>query len=371
MRALALSGTGSVLVSGGESGAMHVYSSRRMFVKGTQPIACLPLPGHATFCVAAGGEGENGGFLLWQSANVLQLWTGASPAADASHDEGPRLAAELRLAGGAVLCSAISPDGRMLAVSMSEGGVRMFAVTAGGGVAEVAAAVSSALPDAVDRCIFAPDSSRVYWGCADGSVAATALEDGQVGATAVLANDAVAGDGHAASVTALAICKDGSLLAAADSSHRVIVYDTAALKAAHGTPAWSSPVVAVAFDSEHHNELAVALLEGELVMWSTHSGNVAKWARSDRSAEIKAVLSKQRGAVQGIIPVERKKLILWSAEWMVVVDFHGEPKTDTALCPLLFLGATGRHSLVSVERSWLAVLSDLPEPVFRRRYGRS
>lgn len=37
--------------------------------------------------------------------------------------------------------------------------------------------------------------------------------------------------------------------------------------------------------------------------------------------------------------------------------------------PLLFLGCSGDRTLVAVERPWLAVMQQLPPPLFRAKYG--
>ena len=38
--------------------------------------------------------------------------------------------------------------------------------------------------------------------------------------------------------------------------------------------------------------------------------------------------------------------------------------------PIYFAGALGRKEVVVVETPWLKVLSLLPNPVFRKKYGR-
>ena len=108
----------------------------------------------------------------------------------------------------------------------------------------------------------------------------------------------------------------------------------------------------------------------ELLFWGVHVMAWFNWAAPLRThTKFLGDIEAYRRHVRKLVQLKKSQKAKNEAQKDLTIDHNDTVHVTHAYRPLLFCGFAADGSLVVVERPWMAILKQLPEPFHRARYG--
>ena len=183
-------------------------------------------------------------------------------------------------------------------------------------------------------------------------------------------------------VCRFALSADGAWLASLDAKRRVRLYNLDAMQHHATLPVLDAVPTALEFDPGCTVLfVALALLSAEggakLLLYDVEGRS------GGHGGTRLAVPIDVPGTVDGIVfdPQDAAAVLCWGSQFLARVlipepNQHDMAHTSSAatslvtrLSPILFASALGPATLLTVERPWIDVVEQLPEPIVRPKYG--
>ena len=363
---------------------------RRHWASPCPPAACLAQTGTAAAPL-----------MLFHHDAHLEVWrmgTHSASADPAGMQDGqavdvatqPRVLVELRpKAGRTMTGSSISVDGRWVACA-APGEVKLFRLTYETSpssvesvrVQKVAAAL---LPPELGRSAsgalaFSANSQQLIVGSAHGKIDVLDLNTFQV------VRSFTVNSSFAVALSRFALSADGVWLAALDAKNRVRIYNLDSMRHHSTLPSLDGVPTALAFDAGC-DTLVVAISTAGRKKLFLHNveGRPIGGASTGPAQQFSDV--DVPGNIAGLTfdPEDPTAVLCWGHQFLAravvqtnnAADGSGASQmlskaaasTVTRLEALLFAASTAPATLLTIERQWLDVVEQLPDPIVRPKYG--
>ncbi|KIL71045.1 hypothetical protein M378DRAFT_66031 [Amanita muscaria Koide BX008] len=211
------------------------------------------------------------------------------------------------------------------------------------------------------------------------------------------------------SILRIAVSPDGQWLATSDDHMRTHVFNLDSLQHHCALPSFPRPAQAITFDPAHPNVLTMAFPDNTVQFYNVETRQFPTWGKDTSSALPRKVINAH-DPVTGVVfyPIRQtsegghnRYILLWGSTWICRLSLaedkasaksskkrrresmkeptaaydHEEQAADykmiTHYRPVLFLDFLSNGELVIVERPLIDILSTLPPPYFKPKYGTS
>ncbi|GMF28150.1 unnamed protein product [Phytophthora lilii] len=407
VRALALSSTESILVSGGIDTQLVWYRGNSFNVTRPVKIASTPYP-HS---IALANEER---VLLVQKSTSLDLWRLATQSA-ATGKIAQKHKLLLTLHVGKMLnlsCSALAPSANFVACSNSKE-LKLFQLD----VAQDFQPKKVNLPRSVTGparvLAFSPDSTRLVIASSSHQIRVLDLTKMEVLKTFEVATPAPIGEESTSvqsPLVSLTISSDGQWLATGDASNNLAIYNLDSMQFYCHLPRPSEMHTNMGFNPSGKT-LVVTLVSNSFVCYDVETKGLSEWYRKNHEQFPKELVEGRNIKGMTFDPANPDFLYLYSLTSLYQINMskqvdgptksspkksrrramsvgtESDSKNDAAegelvelgdgFCrvvnryrPLSFVDFVAENEMIIVETPWLKVLSRLPGALHRHKYGK-